>query len=1120
MVSETHIDPDPPKRRSRARRVGLWTASGVALIVIGVLLTVLLVLGQTMRAPDWLRDRVEAQVEQHLGGLQLRFGDVDFVIREGWRPRVRLLDVELSDASGQVIARMADAQASLSMPALLRGRLQPRRILLSGASATLRRDRDGALSLSFGDAAAPMLPARTMPELIEQADRIMLLPAWSSLTGVDMQALTLRYEDARQGRGWTLDGGRVRLNRDGNDLTLSSSFSLLSGRDYASLVEANYASVIGETEARFGISVQDIPAEDIAAQSVVVGWLKPLRAPISGAMRGSVDADGVLGPLSATLQIGQGVLQPNDQTRPIPFEQARTYFTYEPDGQVLRFDEISVQSEWVTGEAEGKAWLGGIENGTLTDLTGQVALTSLALNPARTYREALVLDGAEADFRMELTPFRVSLGQMHLRSGDQRAWMFGDLVADPDGWRLSLDGELDQITPDRLMALWPEGALPDPRRWVQENVFAGVLSDANFALRSAPGAPPMLYGDFDFRDATVRVNRNLPLLTGAAGMASLADNRFVVTATNGVIEAEQGGAVDIAGSSFIIPDVRIKKSAPGIVRAQASGAVTAVLSLLNRPPMSVLKDTPLPVDMAQGILTAAGTLSVPLRKGVPFSEVEFHAKGTITDVASTVLVPGHALTSDSLEVRTDQTQLILSGDARIDTVPVTMRWRQPLGKGVEKRSRVEGRIELSQVLVDTFGIGLPDRTVSGQGSGDFTLDLVAGSPPLLSLQSDLEGVGLRVPSLGWAKPEAASGRFELTGLLGEKAEIDHLMLDASGLTATGSVVNKSGGGLDRALLSSVRLGGWLDASVELVGRNAATPDLVIHGGQVDMRRATFGEGSGGAAGPGPSRIDVRLSRLQITDTIALTDFTGQFNGRGDLKGSFRGKVNGGTEVIGEVTPQNGRSAFRIQSQDAGGVFRSAGILPQARSGKMDLTLMPSGPEGTYEGAMKVRDTRVRDVPAIAALLDAASIVGLIDEMAGQGIWFSEVDARFQLTPDLLTLYRSSAIGPSMGFSMDGRMDLDSGRLGMQGVISPMYLVNGIGALLTRKGEGLIGFNYTLRGTSDAPQVQVNPLSALTPGMFREIFRTAPPPVPKAGIAPQADTTPISPARKPVQAGDR
>ncbi len=47
-------------------------------------------------------------------------------------------------------------------------------------------------------------------------------------------------------------------------------------------------------------------------------------------------------------------------------------------------------------------------------------------------------------------------------------------------------------------------------------------------------------------------------------------------------------------------------------------------------------------------------------------------------------------------------------------------------------------------------------------------------------------------------------------------------------------------------------------------------------------------------------------------------------------------------------------------------------------------------------------------------------------------------------------------------------------------------------MLTRAGEGLFGFNYKLRGTAGEPKVSVNPLSILTPGMFRDLFRSAPP----------------------------
>ena len=90
------------------------------------------------------------------------------------------------------------------------------------------------------------------------------------------------------------------------------------------------------------------------------------------------------------------------------------------------------------------------------------------------------------------------------------------------------------------------------------------------------------------------------------------------------------------------------------------------------------------------------------------------------------------------------------------------------------------------------------------------------------------------------------------------------------------------------------------------------------------------------------------------------------------------------------------------------------------------------------------------------------------------------------------VHRGSAIGASLGVSMAGVYQSGNGALSMQGVVSPVYMLNGIGAMFTRRGEGVFGFNYTLRGTADDPLVEVNPLSILTPGMFREIFRAAPP----------------------------
>ena len=195
---------------------------------------------------------------------------------------------------------------------------------------------------------------------------------------------------------------------------------------------------------------------------------------------------------------------------------------------------------------------------------------------------------------------------------------------------------------------------------------------------------------------------------------------------------------------------------------------------------------------------------------------------------------------------------------------------------------------------------------------------------------------------------------------------------------------------------------------------------------------------------------------------------------------------------GRVVPQGSRSAFRLRSEDGGQVLKAAGLLKNATGGLFDLTMAPASAKGSYNGVLTLSGVRLKDAPAMAALLNAASVVGLIEQLNGQGILFNEVESRFQLTPRRVVVSKASAVGNAMGISMDGYYDLGSGQMDMQGVVSPFFLVNGLGAIFTRKGEGLVGFNYTLKGTSNAPQVQVNPLSIFTPGMFREIFRRPPP----------------------------
>jgi hypothetical protein len=1087
------LTPPVPKKRSLLRKAKLWCVGILVVFVIVLAAGLLSMVGRTMVAPDWVQSAFSERIEAAIPQLEVKFGQIEFTLDNNWAPQVRVRNVAVRNLQGEEIVAFSEAGAKLALRPLARGDIKPKSISISGMFATLLRGSDGNMSLRGGSTlSAPSKEAANLPALIEQLDAAFELPELSALISAEIQALTLRYEDAQAGRVWVVDGGRVRLGRDRGVLDLSADLAVLSGGSSVATLEANYTSELGDKRAEFGLNISEVSAQDIALQSPALTWLSLLRAPISGALRSGVMVDGTFAPLSATLQIGEGVVQPTDAAKPIPFSSARSYLTYNPKLQTIDFDELSIVSKWLTVSTEGQAVLRGLDAGVLDELVGQFQLSGIAVNPNDLYEKPILLDAADMDFQLKLDPFLFKVGRMQVADQGKVLRLDGDLLADKDGWNFAANAQMDGIDLDRLLALWPENLAIPTRNWVNENLIAGNLTDLDVALRGGDDQRINTFVSFNYDKADVQFMKTMPPVKGASGHATMLSNRFVVAIDKGQVLAPQGGKINVSGSAFIIPDVSLKGKIVGEVQLETDSTVTAALSLLNQPKLKVMDQAGLPVTLANGRAVLNGKIRVPLRKGVKPSDIKYSATGSLFSVKASGLVPDKVIAADALQIAVSDSGVRIWGVGRIGTVPFDAEWSQAIGAENGGRGQVKGTIELSERLIDEFNFGLPAGTFSGAGSGEMILKLVKGEAPALSLTSNLRGVGIKVAALGWRKSAKAAGQLALTARLGAQPIIDDIVLDAPGLTARGTITTLNSGGLDKANFSRVTIGNWLRAPVLLTGQGKGKPlKIDVSGGSLDLRKAEFGQ-SGGQDGGDGGQLNLKLDKLQITDTLALTNMRGTFSTKNGLDGNFTAGLNGGTQIKGQVLPQNGRSAVRIKSDNAGGVFASAGLLRQARGGDLSLALLPVGKDGAFDGKLYVENTRVKEAPAIAALLNALSVVGIIEQMGGSGIHFQEVEADFYLTPSTITLINASAVGPSMGISMDGVYSVDTGTLNMRGVVSPLFFLNGIGSIFTRKGEGLIGFNYGLSGPAKSPKVSVNPLSAFTPGMFREIFRARAP----------------------------
>jgi hypothetical protein len=1071
--------------------------SGFVLVAVLAALAVMAITGRPLTAPDWMLREAEARANAALGGeARVTVGAVEVVVDRGIVPRLRLSGVEVTTKAGGRLAGIDDLGMTLDATALMSGRAEPTALRLSGVHVSLQRLSDGSFDLPNAapdeDVATRLGGALSPADMGAALDRLSEVPALARLARIEASDVDLTFSDQRSGQTWSATGGRVTLDQTAESIAASLGFDVRAGAGAPSRLDLDLASRKRSPDLRVEVRLKNVPARDLAGQVPAFVWLGALDAGISGTLRTGIDETGALRQTAATLEISEGAIRPGEGAAPVPFQGAAVDLTYDPLTGRIAASRIAFDSRALTIEAEAAGRLVSDPGALPSALEAQVRITDLRADPEGLFVDPVVISQGAADLRLSFDPFRLTLGQLVLIDQGRRIDVAGDLGAEAKGWRVALDIGIDAIESRRLLALWPLGVVPKTRAWLDENVATAEVRDLKAGLRLVPGQDPALALGYEFRGADVRFLKTLPPISGGEGYATVYDNAYTITLEKGRIAAPKGGEIDVAGTSLQVTDIRV---VPAIakVRLRSESTITAALSLLDEPPFRFLTRAGRPTDAAEGRARVEAEMSFPLKRKVLGNEVAFGVTARLTDVSSDRLMPGRTLLAEALDVGVDPSGMTVSGRGTLDGVPFDATWTQGFGPADRGRSGLSGTIELSERFLKAFRIGLPPGSVTGTGTGEIAIGLSATAPARFTLSSDLSGLALRIPGLTWSKRAEATGSLEVAGTLGRgevPPRVERLALAAEGLEAEGDIRLRTGGELDRASFPSVRIGGWFDGGIEIRGQGAGkAPGIAVTSGTADLTTA----GLGGRGGGGPVPLTVTLDRLRVGQGIALTGFRGEFTTGGGLLGGFTARVNDGAPIAGTVEQVDGRAAFRLSSEDAGGVFRSAGVFTRGRGGKLTGRLVPTGEPGSYTGRINVENIRVVDAPVLAELLGAISVIGLLEQLGGAGILFNDVNGRFNLTPGGIEIERGSAIGVSLGVSAQGLYRFADKRIDLQGTVSPIYIVNAIGRPFTKSREGLFGFNYSIEGPSDAPKVSVNPLSILTPGMFREIFRR---PVPK------------------------
>ena len=295
------------------RRVGPWLASPLAVLAeIGLLLAialagaVVLLEGREVPVPGAVAERVERLAEAALQ-TEIDIGRVALTARGGGLLELRAHDMRLLGEDGTPRANLPLVRTRLDLRSLLPPFSAPRDVRVEGASLAIRRRADGTLDLGSDVLSAIFSrePPRTPAEAAGRVRDALNRPALATLDRLALDALSLEIDDARSGRRWSVPDATLEVTRSAEAITVSATLQEAGRVSLRAVIPAE-----GPLDLQVSALLSGVPAADLASQVPALVWLSPLNADVSGALIAVSAADGALGRLDGTLDVGAGQFAP------------------------------------------------------------------------------------------------------------------------------------------------------------------------------------------------------------------------------------------------------------------------------------------------------------------------------------------------------------------------------------------------------------------------------------------------------------------------------------------------------------------------------------------------------------------------------------------------------------------------------------------------------------------------------------------------------------------------------------------------------------------------------------------------------------------------------------------
>jgi hypothetical protein len=951
------------------------------------------------------------------------------------------------------------------------------------------------------------------------------------------------FERARRGNTsyltrFGVKDAQVVLSRDGVEtLWQVPDFSIdLQHKNERSVLigQANLATNKGDWQLEFrteqrpkrqslGITalIQHLVPSGLAENFPAIAGLKAIDLPVTGETSVELSTEGRFLSGDADLQLEKGYITPPwDPENAMQIDEGNLRVRYAKKNDVFEIERATLK--W----GESQATISGqfrpaVDDGGSPSWTFKIKADDAVLASPEFGLSPVKVDEWSAEG--SVTPERgsMTLSRFVIRSGSASIKLAGNVIDAPGSPEVHLTGTVSTMPLDMLKSFWPKFLAGDARKWVLQNVRGGEVLGGKVAVSLEPGelarmqagaelAPEAVNVELDLANMSLTYVEKLPpILTGGAKML-VSGISFWVDIPEAKIALPSGQVIALSEGRFFIPDLRPEPQ-QGQITFKAAGATATVLQLLDHEPLGYMQAVGMKPNAIGGTATGNFVLDMPMREDLKFKDIKLRGEARLDQAIASNVVGNISVEGGALDVNVTEQALDARGQILIKGVAAELAWQRIFHEPDDRQPPIRISATLDEPAREALGLKI-SHLLKGPLPVTLSVARTAEGAQSLSMQADLTPAQLVFGNMGWTKPQgrSASLQFDIVQYEDGSTDLKNFKILGDEIAIDGSISLDPEQHLKSFNFSDFSFDMLTHVEINAAVRDGNVLEVDAHGPSYNGKQffqSLFSAGQVAEVAdprdPFSVNLTARFGTVVGFYDSTVTDVQATLKKRNGrlVELNATGKLNGRSPLAVKLDRTNGARIIRAESRDAGAAFRLIGFYPKVDGGEASLEVnLDASNAGMKAGTLWARNFAVLGDSVVSDVLaDPQSQAALGGERKKQvrqnRIAFDQLRAPFSVGNGQFQLKDAYVNGPALGATMRGRVDFKTKTVNLGGTYVPLYGLNSAlgaipilgGIFVGREGEGVVGITFAIQGQLDDPNVLVNPISVVAPGIFRQIF---------------------------------